>query len=77
MLRATQPTTIQNAILRAGILTDEAVSFGTLIKGNGKSKVVEESGKSGRSWKDNKKAKVGTGFVATFPPRNDVANLNP
>ncbi|GJY26388.1 reverse transcriptase domain-containing protein [Tanacetum coccineum] len=26
MLRATQPTTIQNAILRAGILTDEAVS---------------------------------------------------
>ncbi|GJW49728.1 putative reverse transcriptase domain-containing protein [Tanacetum coccineum] len=28
MLRATQPTTIQNAILRAGILTDEAVSCG-------------------------------------------------
>ncbi|GJZ24837.1 reverse transcriptase domain-containing protein, partial [Tanacetum coccineum] len=26
MLQATQPTTIQNAILRAGILTDEAVS---------------------------------------------------
>ncbi|GJY22416.1 putative reverse transcriptase domain-containing protein [Tanacetum coccineum] len=34
MLRATQPTTIQNAILRAGILTDEAVSCGTLTKGN-------------------------------------------
>ncbi|GJW13873.1 reverse transcriptase domain-containing protein [Tanacetum coccineum] len=33
MLRATQPTTIQNAILRAGILTDEAVSCGTLTKG--------------------------------------------
>ncbi|GJZ10931.1 hypothetical protein Tco_0545690 [Tanacetum coccineum] len=43
MLRATQPTTIQNAILRAGILTDKAVSCGTLIKGNDKRKVVEES----------------------------------
>ncbi|GKC37547.1 putative reverse transcriptase domain-containing protein, partial [Tanacetum coccineum] len=30
MLRATQPTIIQSAILRAGILTDEAVSYGTL-----------------------------------------------
>ncbi|GJY10508.1 reverse transcriptase domain-containing protein [Tanacetum coccineum] len=44
MLRATQPTTIQNAILRAGILTDEVVSCGTLTKGNDKRKVVEESG---------------------------------
>ncbi|GJX17656.1 putative reverse transcriptase domain-containing protein [Tanacetum coccineum] len=77
MLRATQPTTIQNAILRAGILTDEAVNCGTLTKGNDKRKVVEESGKSGGSWKDNKKAKVGTGFVATAPPRNEVANSNP
>ncbi|GJZ00659.1 reverse transcriptase domain-containing protein [Tanacetum coccineum] len=77
MLRATQPTTIQNAILRAGILTDEAISCGTLTKGNDKRKVVEESGKLGGSWKDNKKAKVGIGFVATAPPRNEVANSNP
>ncbi|GJS79774.1 putative reverse transcriptase domain-containing protein [Tanacetum coccineum] len=41
MLRATQPTTIQNAILRAGILTDEAVSCGTLTKGNDKKEVME------------------------------------
>ncbi|GJZ04570.1 putative reverse transcriptase domain-containing protein [Tanacetum coccineum] len=34
MLRATQPTTIQNEILRARIITDEAVSCGTLTKGN-------------------------------------------
>ncbi|GJW00756.1 putative reverse transcriptase domain-containing protein [Tanacetum coccineum] len=58
MLRATQPTTIQTTILRVGILTDEAVSCGTLTKGNDKRKVVEESGKSGRSWKDNKKHPV-------------------
>ncbi|GJV25574.1 reverse transcriptase domain-containing protein [Tanacetum coccineum] len=77
MLRATQPTTIQNAILRARIFTDEAVSCGTLTKGNNKRKVVEESGKSGGSWKDNKKAKVGIGFVVTTPPRNEVANSNP
>ncbi|GKC82272.1 hypothetical protein Tco_1137989, partial [Tanacetum coccineum] len=44
-------------IKRAGILTDEAVNYGTLTKGNDKRKVVEESGKSGGSWKDNKKAK--------------------
>ncbi|GKF62031.1 reverse transcriptase domain-containing protein, partial [Tanacetum coccineum] len=44
MLQATQLTTIQNTILRAGILTDEAVSCGTLTKGNDKRKVVEESG---------------------------------
>ncbi|GJS84993.1 putative reverse transcriptase domain-containing protein [Tanacetum coccineum] len=77
MLRATPPTTIQNAILRAGILTDKAVNCGTLTMGNDKRKVVVESSKSGGSWKDNKKAKVGTGFVATDPPRNEVTNLNP
>ncbi|GJZ84397.1 reverse transcriptase domain-containing protein [Tanacetum coccineum] len=47
MLRATQPTTIQSAILRAGILTDEAVSCGTLTKGNEKRKGVEETSKQG------------------------------
>ncbi|GJY63488.1 hypothetical protein Tco_0464948 [Tanacetum coccineum] len=71
MLSATQPDTIQTAILRAGILTDEAVSYGTLTKGSEKRKGVEEPSKTGGSWKDNKKAKRGTGFVATDPFRND------
>ncbi|GJR81396.1 putative reverse transcriptase domain-containing protein [Tanacetum coccineum] len=77
MLKATQPTTIQNAILRAGILTDKAVSCGTLTKGNEKRKEVEETSKSGGSWKENKKAKVGTGIVATAPPRNEFVNQYP
>ncbi|GKF57076.1 reverse transcriptase domain-containing protein [Tanacetum coccineum] len=77
MLRATQPTIIQSAILRAGILNDEAVSCGTLTKGNEKRKGVEETSKAGRSWKDNKKAKVGTGFVATAPPRNEFVGPYP
>ncbi|GJW74823.1 putative reverse transcriptase domain-containing protein [Tanacetum coccineum] len=44
ILKVTQPTTIQDAILRAGILTDEAISCGTLSKSNEKRKVVEETG---------------------------------
>ncbi|GJY04480.1 reverse transcriptase domain-containing protein [Tanacetum coccineum] len=77
MLRATQPTTIQNAILRAGILTDEAVSCGTLTKGSDKRKGVEEPSKTGGFWKDNKKAKTGTGFVATAPTRNETVGYYP
>ncbi|GKF07877.1 reverse transcriptase domain-containing protein, partial [Tanacetum coccineum] len=49
MLKATQSTTIQDAILRAGILTDEVISCGTLSKSNEKRKAVEETSKSGGS----------------------------
>ncbi|GJZ29912.1 putative reverse transcriptase domain-containing protein [Tanacetum coccineum] len=77
MLRATQPTTIQSAILTAGILTDEAVRCGTLTKGNDKRKEMEESSKQGSTWKDNKKSKTGSGFVATVPPRNDNVSTYP
>ncbi|GJR75255.1 retrotransposon protein, putative, ty3-gypsy subclass [Tanacetum coccineum] len=71
MLRATQPTTIQSAILTAGILTDEIVRCGTFSKGNDKRKEMEESSKQGSTWKDNKKPKTGQGFMAIVPPRND------
>ncbi|GJS07460.1 reverse transcriptase domain-containing protein [Tanacetum coccineum] len=77
MLKATHPTTIQDVILRAGILTDEAISCGTLSKSNEKRKAVEETGKSGRSWRDKKKVKIGAGFVATTPPRNEFVDSNP
>ncbi|GJS79078.1 putative reverse transcriptase domain-containing protein [Tanacetum coccineum] len=60
MLWATQPTTIQSAILKAGILTDEVVRCGTLTKGNNKRKEMEESSKQGSTWKDNKKSKTGS-----------------
>ncbi|GJR35960.1 putative reverse transcriptase domain-containing protein [Tanacetum coccineum] len=74
MVKATQPTTIQNAVLRAGILTDEAISCGTLSKGSEKRKANDEGANPGGSWKDKKKAKVGAGFVATAPPRNEYVN---
>ncbi|GJR44060.1 putative reverse transcriptase domain-containing protein [Tanacetum coccineum] len=38
MIQATQPTTIQSAILKAGALTDEAVRCGTLSKSSEKRK---------------------------------------
>nr|GEU38873.1 putative reverse transcriptase domain-containing protein [Tanacetum cinerariifolium] len=41
MLRATQPTTIQSAILKTGILTDEVIRCGILTKGNDKRKEIE------------------------------------
>ncbi|GJV65415.1 putative reverse transcriptase domain-containing protein [Tanacetum coccineum] len=77
MLRATQPTTIQSAILTAGILTDEVVRCGTLTKGNDKRKEMEESSRQGSTWKDNKKSKTGSGYVATFPPKSDNVNTYP
>ncbi|GJU38006.1 putative nucleotidyltransferase, ribonuclease H [Tanacetum coccineum] len=73
MLRATQLTTIQSAILMAGILTNVAVRCGTLTKGNDKRKKMEESCKQGSTWKDNKKSKTGLGFMVTVPPKNDNA----
>ncbi|GJV50415.1 putative reverse transcriptase domain-containing protein [Tanacetum coccineum] len=77
MLRATQPTTIQSAILMAEILTDEVVCCGTLTKGNDKRKEMEESSKKGSTGKDNKKSKTGSGFVATVPPRNENVSTYP
>ncbi|GJZ77559.1 reverse transcriptase domain-containing protein [Tanacetum coccineum] len=58
MLRATQPTTIQSAILMARILTDEVIHCGTLTKGNDKRKEMEESSRQGSTWKDDKRSKT-------------------
>ncbi|GKC01138.1 putative reverse transcriptase domain-containing protein [Tanacetum coccineum] len=77
MLRATQPTTIQSAILRAGILTDEAVSSGTLTKGNEKRKGVEESSKQGGGRNDDKRAKVSKGFVVATSDWNNYTRPHP
>ncbi|GJY42698.1 hypothetical protein Tco_0430911 [Tanacetum coccineum] len=55
----------------AGRLTNEAVRCGTLTRSSEKRKEEEEISKQRGSWKDNKKAKVGKGFVAIAPPRNE------
>ncbi|GKC85554.1 putative reverse transcriptase domain-containing protein [Tanacetum coccineum] len=77
MLRATQPTTIQSTILRAGIDNDEAVSGGTLMKGNEKRKRVEETIKQGGWVNDNKRAKVSKGFIAATPHGNGYVRSHP
>ncbi|GJR94317.1 putative reverse transcriptase domain-containing protein [Tanacetum coccineum] len=77
MLRVTQPTTIQSEILIAGILTDEAVSCGTLTKGNEKRKGVEESSKHGSGRNDDKRVKVRKGFVAATTHKNEYAGSLP
>ncbi|GKA44304.1 putative reverse transcriptase domain-containing protein [Tanacetum coccineum] len=77
MLRATQPTTIQSSILKVGIPTDEAVSCGTLTKGNEKRKGVEESSKHGSRRNDDKRAKVSKGFVAATTHRNEYVGSLP
>ncbi|GJS96387.1 putative reverse transcriptase domain-containing protein [Tanacetum coccineum] len=71
MIRATQPITIQSAILKAEALTDEAVRCGTLPKPGEKRKDVIESSKQGGSWYDNKRAKVGKGFAAAGSIKNE------
>ncbi|GKF13469.1 hypothetical protein Tco_0054931, partial [Tanacetum coccineum] len=70
MIRATQPTIIQSAILRAEILMVEEVSCGTLTKGNEKRKGVEDSSKQGGGRNDDKRAKVSKGFMASTPHGN-------
>ncbi|GJX43196.1 hypothetical protein Tco_0259872 [Tanacetum coccineum] len=77
MLRATQPTTIQSAILRAGILTDEAVSSGTLTKGSEKRKGVGETSKQGSERSNDKRAKVSKGFVAATSHRKEYTGPHP
>ncbi|GKE47628.1 putative reverse transcriptase domain-containing protein [Tanacetum coccineum] len=77
MLQATQPTTIQSAILRVRILTDEAVSCVTLTKGNKKRKGVEESSKQGEGRNNDKRAKVSKGFIAATRHRNGYTGPQP
>ncbi|GJV50619.1 putative reverse transcriptase domain-containing protein [Tanacetum coccineum] len=77
MLKAIQPATIQSAILKAGILTDEVVSNGMLTKGSEKRKSVDEPAKVGGSGRDVKMAKGGTNFVVAAPLREGYAGSQP
>ncbi|GJU71164.1 putative reverse transcriptase domain-containing protein [Tanacetum coccineum] len=77
MLKETQPATIQSAILKAGILTDEAVGNGMLTKTSKKRKSVDEPAKASGSGRDVKKEKGGTNFVATAPSREGYAGSQP
>ncbi|GJT25900.1 reverse transcriptase domain-containing protein [Tanacetum coccineum] len=61
MVKAVQPATIQVAVTRASILTEEAISCGTLVKENDKRKADDQGSKSSGSGRDNKKVKGSSG----------------
>ncbi|GKC37830.1 putative reverse transcriptase domain-containing protein, partial [Tanacetum coccineum] len=68
MVVATEPTTIQSAILKTRVLTDEAFKNGSLrknteIRGNG-----EEPRKDGDVKSDNKRSRTGKAFATTTNP---------
>ncbi|GJS88451.1 reverse transcriptase domain-containing protein [Tanacetum coccineum] len=68
MVAATEPTTIQSAILKDGVLTDEAIRNGSLKKNNEKRGNGEESSRDGNLKDDNKRSRTGRAFSATTNP---------
>ncbi|GJZ24657.1 putative nucleotidyltransferase, ribonuclease H [Tanacetum coccineum] len=60
-------------IKRASILTEEAISCGTLVKENDKRKADDQGSKSSGSGRDNKRSKVVAGFAAA-PPRKEYVD---
>ncbi|GKC69899.1 hypothetical protein Tco_1115782, partial [Tanacetum coccineum] len=68
---------IKRYIVGVGILTDEAVSYGTMTKGNEKIKGVEESSKQSGGRNDDKRAKVSKGFVAATTHKNEYVGSLP
>ncbi|GKD07459.1 putative reverse transcriptase domain-containing protein, partial [Tanacetum coccineum] len=78
MVAATEPPMIQSAILKAGVLTDEAVRNG-LLKRTGKRRGDSgESSKEGNVKGDNKRARVGKVFAIIINPmRKEYVGLAP
>ncbi|GKF30627.1 hypothetical protein Tco_0100425 [Tanacetum coccineum] len=64
MVQATEPSTIQSAILKAGGLTNDATRNGLLKKGNEKRKDGGETSKQEVVRVNKKRAMTGKGFVA-------------
>ncbi|GJZ35129.1 reverse transcriptase domain-containing protein [Tanacetum coccineum] len=72
MVAVTEPSTIQNDILKAGVLTDEAVRNGSLKRNGG------ESSKEGNVKGDNKRARTGKVFATiTNPVRKEYTGSAP
>ncbi|GKD32921.1 hypothetical protein Tco_1248430 [Tanacetum coccineum] len=70
MVAATEPTTTQSAILKAGVLTDEAIRDGSLKKNTKKIGNSGEPSKDGDVKGDNKRSRTGRAFsIITNPVR--------
>nr|GEU33191.1 hypothetical protein [Tanacetum cinerariifolium] len=62
MVAATEPTIIQSVILKAGVLTDEAIRNGSLKKNTEKRGNGEEPSRDGNVRDDNKRPRTGRHF---------------
>ncbi|GJY10222.1 hypothetical protein Tco_0378407 [Tanacetum coccineum] len=63
MVAATEPTTIQSVILKAGMLTDEVIRNGALNKVTEKRRNNGEPSRDGNARNDNKRSKTGRAFA--------------
>ncbi|GKB04574.1 hypothetical protein Tco_0832717 [Tanacetum coccineum] len=68
MVAATEPTTIQSAILKVGVLTDEAIRNGSLRKNTKKRGNGGEPSRDRNVRDDNKRSRIGRTFSTTTNP---------
>ncbi|GJW20472.1 reverse transcriptase domain-containing protein [Tanacetum coccineum] len=68
MMATMEPTTIQSVILKAGVLTDEAIRNGSLRKNTEKRGNSREPSKDGNVKDDNKRSRTGRAFATTTNP---------
>nr|GEW25139.1 reverse transcriptase domain-containing protein [Tanacetum cinerariifolium] len=76
MVRATEPTTIQSAILKARGLTDDIVRNGLLKMNSKKRKGSGEIGKQEDAKSNNKRARTGKGFLGTDSGKKEYKGLH-
>nr|GEV49007.1 reverse transcriptase domain-containing protein [Tanacetum cinerariifolium] len=78
MVVVTEPTTIQSAVLKAGMLTDEAIRNGSLRKNTEKRGIGRELSRNKNVRDDNKKSRIGRAFaIVTNPIREKYTVTTP
>ncbi|GKC34742.1 putative reverse transcriptase domain-containing protein [Tanacetum coccineum] len=78
MVAATEPTTIQSAVLKAGMLTDEAIRNGSLKKNTEKRGNSGELSRKENVRDDNKRSRTGRVFATiTNPVRKEYTGTTP
>ncbi|GKC52364.1 hypothetical protein Tco_1075109 [Tanacetum coccineum] len=78
MVAAMEPKTIQSVVLKAGMLTDEAIRNGSLRKNTMKRGNSREPSKDGNVRDDHKRSRTGRAFASTTNPiRREYTGVAP
>ncbi|GJS81747.1 reverse transcriptase domain-containing protein [Tanacetum coccineum] len=78
MVAATKPTINQSFVLKAGMLTDEAIRNGSLKKNTKKIRNGGEPSRDGNARDDNKRSRTGRAFaIITNPVRKEYTGAAP